>query len=368
MSRRRLDVVIVGAGPSGLLLACELALAGVRPTVLERDTQPSDEHKANFLVGQVVRALDIRGLYRAITGDPGPPRPVSHGVFAGMELPLVGVQNNPLYALPIPQPQLVRLLVARARDLGVDVRWGHEVVEMEVDSEISTLTVAAPEGSYHLSARYLVGADGGRSIVRKRAGIGFPGVTMPTHTRIADVRIPDESRRDGGWQIPGFGRIPFGLNSFERGAIFYIERSPQYSSIITMEFDDEAADDTRPLTIDEMRHSVRRIIGVDVQFDGPSGPGPHALRRLNVQNTRQADQYRVGNILLVGDSAHVHPPIGGPGLNLGLQDAMNVGWKLAAEVKGWAPQGLLDTYYSERHPVGQRVMMHSLSQLMLITP
>jgi 2-polyprenyl-6-methoxyphenol hydroxylase-like FAD-dependent oxidoreductase len=117
-----------------------------------------------------------------------------------------------------------------------------------------------------------------------------------------------------------------------------------------MEFDGEPVNESTPVTIDEIRGSVRRIIGVDVQLGAPRGTGPHALRRLNGQSTRQADRYRVGNLLLLGDSAHVHPPIGGPGLNLGLQDAMNLGWKLAAEVNGWAPDGLLDTYQTERHP------------------
>lgn len=363
-----MDVVLVGAGPNGLMLACELALAGVRPLVLERAPGPTDEQKASGLVGQVIRALDIRGLYRALTGDPGPPRPVPSHVFAGMALSLVDVPDNPMYAVPIAQPQLVRVLCERARDLGVEIRWGHELTDMDPNVEGVALTVATPERSYRLVARYLVGADGGRSMIRKRAGIGFPGVTTPMHARHASIHVPDDLRRDWGWEVPGFGRIPFGINRFDGGVIFYVERSPGQSTVATMEFDDTPVNETEPLTIQEVRDSVRRIIGVDVQLGLPRGPGPHVLRRLNGQNTRQADRYRAGNVLLLGDSAHVHPPIGGPGLNLGLQDAMNLGWKLAAEVNGWAPEGLLDTYHRERHPVGQRVMMHSLSQLALTMP
>ncbi len=122
------------------------------------------------------------------------------------------------------------------------------------------------------------------------------------------------------------------------------------------------------MTLDELRDSARRVLGVDLPVDAPAGDGPHAMRRISGQNTRQADRYRAGSIFLVGDSAHVHSAMGGPGLNLGLQDAMNLGWKLAAAVNGWAPAGLLDTYHSERYPVGERVMMHSMSQTALFGP
>ncbi len=135
----------------------------------------------------------------------------------------------------------------------------------------------------------------------------------------------------------------------------------------TIEFD-QHADDSEPMTLDELRDSARRVLGVDLPVEPPAGDGPHALRRIAGQNTRQADRYRAGNIFLLGDSAHVHSAMGGPGLNLGLQDAMNLGWKLAAAVNGWAPADLLDTYHSERYPVGERVMMHSMSQTALFGP
>ncbi len=122
------------------------------------------------------------------------------------------------------------------------------------------------------------------------------------------------------------------------------------------------------MTLDELRDSLRRVIGVDVPLEAPKGPGPHALRRLDGTNSRQADRYREGRVLLLGDAAHVHSPMGGPGLNLGMQDAVNLGWKLAGVVNGWAPSGLLDTYESERYPVGERVMMHSQAQLALSAP
>jgi hypothetical protein len=136
----------------------------------------------------------------------------------------------------------------------------------------------------------------------------------------------------------------------------------------TLEFGADLMPDETPMTIEELRESLRRVLGVDLPIEPPRGPGPHALRRIEGQNTRQADRYRDGNVFLVGDSAHVHSAMGGPGLNLGLQDAANLGWKLAAAVNGWAPMELLDTYHAERYPVGERVMMQSMSQTALMAP
>jgi flavin-dependent dehydrogenase len=231
------------------------------------------------------------------------------------------------------------------------------------------LKVAAPGGAYELTTEYLVGADGGHSRVRKGVGIGFPGHTTPMVTRIAQVDIPDELRTsDGGVFIPGLGRLPFGHNRLEGGGFAYGALGSGHPVIATMEFDSDPVPDDTPMTLAELNESLRRVLGVDLPFEPPRGPGPHALRRINAVNTRQADRYRAGNVLLLGDAAHVHSAMGGPGLNLGLQDAFNLGWKLAATVNRWAPMELLDTYYTERHPVGQRVMMHSMSQTALMAP
>ncbi len=369
MTETRADVVISGAGPNGLMVACELALAGVRPVVLDRLPAPSDDPKANGLVGQVIRLLDMRGLFQVFSESDDPPKPLYEWIFSGMRVPLFGMPDNPLYALMIQQPRIVRLLLGRARELGVDVRWGHELVSVEPRSGAAKVNVSAPDGTYDLDAAYLVGADGGRSTVRKMAGIDFPGHTADGFVgRIAHVCLPDELRSPrGGLDIPGFGRLPWGHNRLENGGFIFAEMESGRPMVGTLEYSG-GADESAPMTFDELRASARRVLGVELPLEAPTDSAPNALRRIVGQNTRQASRYRAGNIFLVGDAAHVHSAMGGPGLNLGLQDAMNLGWKLAAAVKGWAPADLLDTYHSERHPVGERVMMHSLSQTALFGP
>lgn len=368
MADEHAQVVIAGAGPNGLMLACELALAGIRPVVLDTLPGPSSEPKANGLVGQVVRMLDMRGLYRDFTGDEGPPQPSPGWMFAAMPLIFAEGHDNPMYAMLMPQPRLVRLLEKRARDLGVDVRWGHELVGIAPGAESVALQVSSPERDYAIAAGYAVGADGGRSLVRKTLGIDFPGATSPMVARLAHVHIPDQYRRPdiASVEVPGFGPLRFGHSRFDRGGMIYAEFEPGRAMLGTIEFGPPAAE--VPMSLSELRESARRVLGADVPFEEPKGQGPHALRRINGQNTRHAERYRDGRVLLLGDAAHVHSAMGGPGLNLGLQDTMNLGWKLAAEIHGTAPAGLLDTYQSERHPVGQRVMMHSLAQIALMAP
>jgi 2-polyprenyl-6-methoxyphenol hydroxylase-like FAD-dependent oxidoreductase len=227
--------------------------------------------------------------------------------------------------------------------------------------------VSSPENDYGIVADYVVGADGGRSLVRKILGVDFPGFTSPMVSRLAHVHIPDALRRPiSSIEIPGFGLLPFGHSRFDRGGIIYAEFEPGRSMLGTIEFGPPVAE--VPMSLAELRESARRVLDVDIPFEAAKGPGPHALRRINGQNTRIAERYRDGRVLLLGDAAHVHSPLGGPGLNLGLQDTMNLGWKLAAQINGTAPTGLLDTYQSERYPVGQRVMMHSLAQIALMSP
>ncbi len=369
-----LDVVIAGGGPNGLMLACELSLAGVRPVVLERMTELNAEPKANGLVGQVVQLLDHRGLYQRFGGGPGAPRPTPQYMFGAFPLNLEMLDANPICILPIPQRRMEQLLADRAHELGVEIRRGHELTALSQDDDGVTVEVQGPDGPYRLRTRYLVGCDGGHSTVRNQAGIAFPGVTASgLVSRTAHVTLPDSVLTPGTGElgIPGFGRIPpFTFTRTEQGVFVFAMLEPGKPLISTIEWDQPPGDDDVPtaMTLEELRDSVNRVLGVDLPFGPPSAPGPHLLRRLAGGNTRLAERYRHGRVLLVGDAAHVHSAVGGPGLNLGLQDAANLGWKLAAQVQGWAPPGLLDTYHSERHPVGERVFMHSQTQTALMAP
>ncbi|MFD0402919.1 FAD-dependent monooxygenase [Kitasatospora sp. NPDC127121] len=366
------DVIIAGAGPNGLMLACELALAGVRPVVLDRLAERSSEQKANGLVGQVIRLLDHRGLYERL-GGPGAPAPVPRFVFGAFPLDLRELDGNPLYALPVPQHRIEQALAERARELGVTVHHGREVTGLTQDEAGVTVEVHGPDGPQRLRARYLVGADGGRSTVRKLAGIGFPGVTSPDPVaRIAHVRPPE------GLQVLDTGEVllpgcptpfrPFTHTRTAHGVFVLAPMGPELAMMATMEWDGPPVDETVAATLDELRASVRRVTGADLPLAPAGTPGAHTPRRQVGHNTRLAERYREGRVLLVGDAAHVHAATGGPGLNLGLQDAANLGWKLAADLQGWAPPGLLDSYHRERYPVGERVFMHSQAQMALMSP
>lgn len=364
------DVVISGAGPNGLMLACELALAGVRPIVLEKRTAPSDEQRANGMVGQVVRLLDRRGLFERLTGNTRKPVPLPQFMFAAFPLPLHELATNPVYAILVPQRKIEAMLAERAEELGVDMRAGHAVTGLTQKDDLVVVEVDGPDGLYRLETRYLVGADGGRSVTRKLAGIAFPGVVNDrTVSRSAHVTVPAELSDPvtGGLRVPGYGVIPpFLHHRTERGLISYA-RFPDGRTLLSVSTSDLPEGDA-PFTLDELRDAVTHVLGVEVPIGPPTGDGPHMLRRLSGGNTRLAERYRDGRVLLVGDAAHVHSAIGGPGLNLGLQDAVNLGWKLAATVRGWAPAGLLDTYEAERRPAGERVTMHTQAQSVLIGP
>ncbi|GIH15617.1 FAD-dependent monooxygenase [Rugosimonospora africana] len=369
------DVVIAGAGPNGLMLACELALAGVRPLVLERLTGPTDEQRANGLVGQIVRMLDRRGLYQRLTGGQEPPRPAPGYTFGAFPLDLSSLPDNPVYLLTVPQRRIEQMLAERAGELGVEIRRGHEVTGLAQDADTVAIEISGPDGRYPIETRYLVGADGGRSTVRGLAGIGFPGVTTDRGiSRMAHVSVPAEliDPATGGLVVPGYGVIPpFLHHRTETGMIAFAPFPGRPTAISTAEVRAPGTEDEAnrgPMSFAELRDSIRRVLGVDVAVEPPQGPGPHLLRRLVGGNTRLADRYREGRVLLVGDAAHVHSAIGGPGLNLGLQDAINLGWKLAAELSGWAPAGLLDSYQTERRPVGERVTMHTQAQSVLVGP
>lgn len=365
-------VVIVGGGPVGLMLAAELGLQGIRTIVLERLLETSREWRAAAVIGQAVQLLHHRGLYGRLSGTAGPPRPTPGYVFGGFALDLAGLTGNPLYGLPIPQWDLEAGLAARAVELGADLRRGQEMQEFEQDAEGVTVTLSS---GATIRAKYLVGCDGARSSVRKACGIGFAGSTSEdilfrrAHADLPASSLPAITGSAATVPDAGGARGALGYFRLERGTIALVNTAPDRYIVAVLEWGRSAPPDDEPVTFDEIRAAVARVAGVDVPMSQPpAGTSAYTLMRRAHSNTRLADRYRAGRVLLAGDAAHVHSSIGAPGLNLGLQDAANLGWKLAGAVRGWAPAALLDTYEAERRPVAERVATQTRAQAALLRP
>jgi len=360
------DVVIVGAGPVGLFLAIELATAGVKPLMLERLVEPDRTIKAASVGAVAAEALQRRGLARALDEEQrafmarmpvlkarfesgAMKKPGGH--FSGMFLIDQSLQRDPeRHMRPVPQEALEKMLTARASELGVEIRRGITVEGFEQDDDgVSVQTSAGP-----LSAKFLVGCDGGRSRVRKHAGFEFPG-TDPTITGYqAVVELDAPEKLATGWQRTPRGLIVFGVLE---GRVF------------TAEFNGPPPDRDAPITQAEVEAALQRVSGTDVRIVSMT------MATRWTDNARQATTYRMGRVFLAGDAAHVHSPFGGQGLNLGLVDAANLGWKLAAAVLEPRSESertrrdeLLDSYTTERHPVAARVLENTRAQVALMRP
>lgn len=367
----QVDVVIAGAGPVGLMLAAELALGGARPVVLESRTEPGAEPRANGLVGQVVPMIDRRGLFEELAGTPGPPEPNrAYFFFGGLPLDLSVLDDSPVYTLPVPQARLVGVLAARVAELGVTVRWGHTLTGVAQDGDGVVAEVRGPDGGERIAARYLVGAEGAHSVVRKASGIGFPGIGLDRMTTFsAHVAVPEDllDPDTGGLRVPGHGVVrPFLPARTPHGGLTWAPFPGRPPMISTLEWDLPAAEG--PMSHDAMLASLRRVLGTDLPLGPPAGDGPHLLRRLDGGQIRVAERFRRGKLFLAGDAAHVYAAGGGPGLNLGLQDAVNLGWKMAAVLRGTAADALLDSYGSERRAAAHRVVTASRAQAALLAP
>jgi 2-polyprenyl-6-methoxyphenol hydroxylase-like FAD-dependent oxidoreductase len=362
------DVAIVGGGPTGLMLAAELRLGGADPVVLERLPEISQIPKGNGLIGQIVPTLDYRGLTDRFRAEATFAGPAPQFAFGSVRLDFSRLSPGPLHIMSIPQRRLEQVLDDWLRELGGGVRRGHEVLALALpeDGSPATVDVRGPDGDYRLAARYVVGCDGAHSLVRKQAGIGFPGVTSSETSRIGRVFLPTVKIVPGGAEaeVPGVGRVRLTLiTQTPRGAyslapLSSLDKTARPGLFIVYTREDGSssapADPKAPMTLDELRESARRVLGTDLPMTDPQW-----LTR-TVGNSRQADRYRAGPVLLAGDAAHIFGA--GGSLNAGLLDALNLGWKLAAQVAGRAPDGLLDSYHAERHPAGQRTLLQTRAQ------
>ncbi|MBV9160939.1 MAG: FAD-dependent monooxygenase [Pseudonocardiales bacterium] len=336
------QVIVVGAGPVGLMLAGELRLGGVDVVVVERLSAPTGESRASQLNARTMEVFDQRGLLERLSET----QSESLGHFGGLSLDVSQVPSAYAGFWKIPQFRTEAMLQAWAGELGADIRRGHELRGLHITNDWVEAEVDHLGGSFRLRAPYLVGCDGEHSTVRQLAGFDFPGTDVTRELFRADVAgIDIPNRRFQRW---------------ERGLAIAAKRGGGVTRIMMHEFGHSARHRTEAPAFEEVVAAWRRITGEDI-----SGGTPIWLDAFG-DASRHVTSYRKGRVLLAGDAAHLQMPIGGQALNLGLHDAANLGWKLAAQVQGWAPAGLLDSYHDERHPVGARTLTNVQAQALLL--
>ncbi|MFE9883340.1 FAD-dependent monooxygenase [Streptomyces sp. NPDC005784] len=333
--------IIVGAGPVGLTLAGELKLGGVDVVVLEKLPAPSGESRGVGFTRRAAEVFDQRGLLERF-GDVE----WAQGHFGGVHIDFSKLDDNHFSVRGIPQFRTEEILEGWLKELGVEIRREHEVLGFRETEDGVVVEYEGPAGRGEESAGYLVGCDGARSIVRRLAGIDFPGWEPTRGMYMADIVGADVRQRPIGERVPGGMVMAFNLEDGVHRIVIHNEslRPPEDKSGLTFE---TIADAWQDMTGERLHDAEVRWIS---SF---------------TDTTRQAAQYRKGRIFLAGDATHIHMPAGAQGMSVGVQDAVNLGWKLAATINGWAPEGLLDTFQSERHPVGELLMRNTRAQTKL---
>jgi 2-polyprenyl-6-methoxyphenol hydroxylase-like FAD-dependent oxidoreductase len=342
-------VVIAGGGPTGLMLAGELALADVDVAIVER--RPDQElagSRAGGLHSRTIEILDQRGIADRFLSE-GQTAQVA--AFAGTSLDISTFPTRHPYGLGLWQNHIERILATWVTELSVPIYRGREVTGFEQD--VAGVDVGVSDGP-SLRAEFLVGCDGGRSVIRKAAGIEFPGSDPTTSALIAEVELAEEPEwgiHTDDLGIHSFGRVEYEIRD---GEIVFADRGP-----VRVLVTERHVGATSEPTLRDLSEALIAVYGTDYGVHTPTW-----ISRFT-DMTRQAASYRNGRILLAGDAAHVHAPDGGQGLNIGVQDAVNLGWKLAQVVHGVSPQSLLDTYYAERHPIAARVLRNTMASVSL---
>jgi 2-polyprenyl-6-methoxyphenol hydroxylase-like FAD-dependent oxidoreductase len=303
--------------------------------------------------------LDHRGLLeRFAAGRSAPP----FANFAMFQLDLHAAPFDHPFGIVVPQAEIEQVLETRARELGAEIRRAHEVTDVHQDAGLVRVEILGPNGAYEERSRYLVGCDGAHSVVRKRAGIGFPGSGPNVVARFADVTLGAEASPLLKRSVPELHQRDFGIARTAHGNFAIVQFAPGITRVAVVEWDQPEIEHDVPMTLEELQQGLRRVIGTELPMTEPRW-----MTRAS-DNSRQAERYRDRGVLLAGDAAHVHFAYGGMGLQTGVQDAGNLGWKLAAEIRGGAPSGLLDTYDAERQPVGKRVLMATRAATALARP
>jgi 3-(3-hydroxy-phenyl)propionate hydroxylase len=334
----RHSVVIAGGGPTGLTLAGELALAGIDVAIVERRlTQDLDGSRAGGLHARTIEVFDQRGIADRFLSQG---KAMQVAGFGGTPLDISDFPTRHNYGLGLWQSHIERILAGWVAELNVPIHRGYDVIGFTQDD--TGVNVALADGG-SLRAEYLVGCDGGRSVVRKTAGIEFPGWDPTISHLIAEVELA----REPPWGMHNDAR---GLHGFSR-----LDDGPRVRVMVT----EEHAGATSAPTLRDLSETLIKVWGTDYGVHTPVW-----ISRFT-DMARQAASYRAGRVLLAGDAAHIHYPAGGQGLNIGVQDAVNLGWKLAQVVRGTSPASLLDTYHAERHPIAARVLRHTLAQVAL---